>query len=54
MQVPQSLYDEKFLHFLKDFTLKALTLYKKTRSEEVGIGKDHAYQFNVKIRKHEN
>ena len=42
MQVPQSLYDDKFLHFLKDFTLKALTLYKKTRSEELGLAEDQA------------
>jgi len=42
MQVPQSLYDDKFLQFLKDFTLKALASYKKFKSEEIGLAEDHA------------
>ena len=53
MQVPQSLYDDKFLQFLKDFTLKALASYKKTRSEEMGLAEDHAEQFDEKISKRE-
>jgi len=41
-QVPQSLFDEKFLNFLKDFTLKALNLCKKTRSEELRLADENA------------
>lgn len=52
-QVPQSLYDDKFLLFLKDFTLKALATYKKNRSDELGLAESHAEQFEEKIKKRE-
>ncbi len=42
MQVPLNLYDDKFLQFLKDFTLKALALYKKNKTDEMGLAEDHA------------
>jgi len=38
---------------LKDFTLKALASYKKTRSDEMGLAEDHAEQFDEKINKRE-
>ena len=34
LQVPASQYDDKFLDFLKDFTLKALELYHDHKSSE--------------------
>jgi hypothetical protein len=52
-QVPQSMYDDKFLLFLKDFTLKALATYKKNRSDELALAESHAEEFEDKIKKRE-
>jgi hypothetical protein len=50
MQVPATQYDDKFLQFLKDFTLKALATYKDTISDKMGIDEDHPVSFEERIR----
>lgn len=51
--VPASQYDDKFLEFLKDFTLKALENYYEVKSQEAGMAEHSAVSFEDQIRKRE-
>lgn len=44
-QVPQAMYDDKFLEFLKDFTQKALENYFEWKSRESQLAEDVAAEF---------
>ncbi len=52
-QVQPSQYDDKFLEFLKDFTLKALANYHDTKAAEQSIDEEHASSFEEAIKKRE-
>jgi hypothetical protein len=45
--VPPKQFDEKFLTFLMDFTLKALDNYYETKREEMSINEEQAVDFDA-------
>ena len=52
-QVPASQYDDKFLDFLKDFTMKALENYYEVKSQEGGMAEAQAVSFEDQVRRRE-
>ena len=44
--VPSKQFDEKFLTFLKDFTLKALESYYETKNNELSISENQPFDFS--------
>lgn len=52
-QVPATQYDDKFLEFLKDFTMKALCTYHEAKVTEYSIGEEHASSFEDFVKKRE-
>lgn len=51
--VPASQYDDKFLEFLKEFTLKALENFFKTRTQECQMEEQHARTYDDIIKERE-
>ena len=52
-QVPATQYDDKFLEFLKDFTMKALSTYHESKVTEHTLGEEHASSFEEVVKKRE-
>lgn len=51
--MPSSQYDEKFLVFLKDFTLKALENYYEIKSNDMGISENQSVDYEESLLKRE-
>jgi hypothetical protein len=51
--VPANQYDDKFLEFLKDFTMKALSTYHEAKVLEHSIGEEHASSFEDLVKNRE-